>query len=113
LLYTEYRGKVFKVVLVLVIVSSYSIFIKEGNLCFDHVISIVMKCLKIIEYKYMLSDFNAKLHILIVFLQLLAQHDLAAFDKLTSSYSMFIKEDELCFHYLRSIVIMEGLRIME
>jgi hypothetical protein len=35
-------------------------------------------------------------------------HVLATFDKLTSSYSIFIKEDE----HVRSIV-MEGLRIIE
>jgi hypothetical protein len=57
---------------------------------------------------YVMSDFDRKQHILTVFPPLWAKHVHAAFDKLKSSYSMFIKEDQ----HVRSIV-MEGLRITE
>jgi hypothetical protein len=60
------------------------------------------------------SDFNTKLHILMFFVQLFAKCILPPpFDKLTSSYSMFVQEDKACFHCVRSIVMVEGLRVIE
>jgi hypothetical protein len=60
---------------------------------------------------YVMSDFDRKQHILTVFPPVLAKHVLPAFVKLTSSYFIFIKEDQLCFHHFRSIA-MEGFIII-